>query len=73
MLLAKIHECLPSTCEKCGQPMRLLAFILEPTDPPAVLPSRAPPQSELDFNQVVEAKEWPGMDQTAGAADENRN
>ncbi len=29
MLLARIYECLPLTCEKCGQPMRLIAFILE--------------------------------------------
>ena len=30
MLLARIYECLPLTCEKCGQPMRLIAFIMEP-------------------------------------------
>ena len=30
MLLARIYECLPLTCEKCGQPMRLIAFIIEP-------------------------------------------
>ena len=30
MLLARVYECLPLTCEKCGQPMRLIAFIMEP-------------------------------------------
>ena len=30
MLLARIYECLPLTCPKCGQPMRLIAFIMEP-------------------------------------------
>jgi hypothetical protein len=79
MLLARIYECLPLTCEKCGQPMRLIAFIMEPrvvekilthigepTEPPAVLPARAPRQMDLDFDQVVQANEWPDMDQTAG-------
>jgi hypothetical protein len=54
MLLARIYECLPLTCQKCGQPMRLIAFIMEPvvvekilsqigepTEPPAVFPARA--------------------------------
>jgi hypothetical protein len=86
MLLARIYECLPLTCEKCGQPMRLIAFIMEPvvvekilshigepTEPPAVFPARAPPQVEMDFDQVVQADEWPDMDQTAGASDETWN
>ena len=30
MLLARIYECLPLACPKCGQPMRLIAFIMEP-------------------------------------------
>ena len=68
MLLAGIYECLPLTGEKCGQPMRLIAFILkppvvekilthigDPTESPAVLPPRAPSQVDLDFDQVVEA------------------
>ena len=54
---AWIYECLPLTCEKCGQPMRLIAFIMEPVvvekilshigepiEPPAALPARAPPR-----------------------------
>ena len=72
--------------EKCGQPMRLIAFIMEPpvvekillhigepTEPPAVLPARAPPQVEMDFNQVAQEYDWPDMDQTAGAEDETWN
>ena len=86
MLLARIYECLPLTCEKCGQPMRLIAFIMEPvvvekilshigepTEPPAVSPARAPPQVEMDFDQVAQANDWPDMDQTAGASDETWN
>jgi hypothetical protein len=30
LLLARIYECLPLQCPRCGQPMRLIAFILEP-------------------------------------------
>ncbi len=76
MLLARIYECLPLSCPSCGKPMRLIAFIMEPpvveeilmhigepTEPPAVLPARAPPQVEIDFDQVVEVYEWPDMDQ----------
>jgi len=83
MLLARIYECLPLTCEKCGQPMRLIAFIMEPpvvqkilthmgepTEPPAVLPARAPPQVEMDFDQVDAGNDWPDMDQSTGTADE---
>ncbi len=46
---------------------RILTHIGEPTTPPAVLPARAPPQQELDFDQVAGTDEWPEMDQTAGA------
>jgi len=86
MLLARIYECLPLTCENCGQPMRLIAFIIEPpvvekilthigepTEAPAVLPARAPPQVEMGFDLVDQATEWPDMDQTAGAGDETWN
>ncbi len=57
LLLARIFECLPLRCPKCSQPMRIIAFIVdppvierilthvgEPTEPPAVLPARAPHQ-----------------------------
>jgi hypothetical protein len=77
--------------------MRLIAFIMEPhvvekilshigepTEPPAVLPARAPPQVEIgyrrgrdceaiQFDQVAQANEWPDTDQTAGAPDETWN
>ena len=83
MLLARIYECLPLNCPKCGQPMRLVAFIMEPpvvekilthvgepTEPPAVLPARAPPQMEMDFDKVSQGHDWPDMDQTAEPSDE---
>ena len=86
MLLARIYENLPLACPKCGQPMRLIAFIMEPpvvekilshigepTEPPAVLPARAPPQMDLDFDQVAQVQEWPDMDQTAESVDETWN
>lgn len=86
MLLVRIYECLPLACPQCGQPMRLIAFILEPsvvgkilthvgepTEPPAVLPARAPPQMNLDFDQVDEENDWPDMDQTAETGDETWN
>ena len=45
----------------------------EPTEPPAVLPARAPPQMNLDFDQVDEENDWPDMDQTAETGDETWN
>ena len=30
LLLARIYECLPLQCPRCGEPMRVIAFILEP-------------------------------------------
>jgi hypothetical protein len=86
MLLARIYECLPLLCPQCGQPMRIIAFILdrpvierilghigEPTTSPSVSPARAPPQGEMDFDQVDQGAglpEWPDMDQTAGTSDD---
>ena len=82
LLLARIYECLPLACPNCGEPMRIIAFILdrpviertldhigEPTTPPEVLPARGPPQAELGFAQVdqtVGQDAWPDMDQTTG-------
>ena len=56
LLLTRIYECLPLQCPNCGQPMRIIAFVLdppvierilrhvgEPTEPPANLPARSPP------------------------------
>jgi hypothetical protein len=83
MLLARIYECLPLVCPRCGQPMRIIAFILErpvierildhigePTTSPPVSPARAPPQGEMDFDQGAGLPEWPDMDQTAGISDD---
>ena len=30
LLLVRIYECLPLQCPRCGEPMRIIAFILEP-------------------------------------------
>ncbi len=81
LLLARIYECLPLVCPRCGEPMRIIAFILAPPDierilehigepvaAPSVLPARSPPQAELEFdqvNQTVGQDAWPEMDQTA--------
>ncbi len=66
-------------CPKCGEPMRIIAFVLdrptierilahigEPTQPPEVLPARSPPQLEFGFDQTIATDDWPEMDQTAG-------
>jgi len=80
LLLARIYECLPLRCPRCGEPMRNIAFILElpviervlthigePSAPPSVLPARAPPQVEMGFDPGGDGpEEWPDMDQTAG-------
>jgi hypothetical protein len=77
LLLVRIYECLPLRCPKCGEPMRIIAFVLdrpqferilahigEPSQPPAGLPARSPPQRE--FGQSPATADWPEMDQTAG-------
>ncbi len=79
LLLARIYECLPLKCPKCGEPMRIIAFVLdaptierildhigEPTQPPAVLPARSPPQLAFGFDQAPETTDWQEIDQTAG-------
>ena len=56
MLLARIYEIFPLTCNHCGGEVRLIAFVTEvapireilqhigePTKPPRVHPPRAPP------------------------------
>jgi len=78
----RIYECLPLRCPKCGEPMRIIAFVLdrptierildhigEPTQPPKVLPARSPPQLAFGFDQTVATTDWPEMDQTAGTDD----
>ena len=83
LLLARIYECLPLLCPRCGQSMRIIAFVLdppvierilghigEPVTPPAVSPARSPPQAEMDFDQTAGADDWTEMDQTAAAIDD---
>jgi hypothetical protein len=72
-----IYECFPLQCPSCGQPMRIIAFILdppvierilghvgEPTERLAILPARSPPQGELAFDQDGDRDDWPEMDQS---------
>jgi hypothetical protein len=82
LLLARIFECLPLLCPHCGEPMRIIAFVLEPpviqrilahigepTEAPMVWLARGPPQAELGFAQVdpsVGQEAWPEIDQTGG-------
>jgi hypothetical protein len=62
LLLARIYEALPLACPRCGEPMRLVAFVTEAmtvrrilahvgeaTEPPALSPSRAPPAEEFPW------------------------
>ena len=86
LLLARLFECLPLVCPECGEPMRIIAFVLdppvierilthigEPVEAPAVLPARAPPQAEIQFDQAVQTggdQPWPEMDQTADLGDD---
>ena len=83
LLLVRIYECLPLLCPRCGEPMRIIAFVLdppvierilshigEPTAAPTVLPARAPPQGELGFDQDAGRDHWPEMDQTAESGGE---
>jgi hypothetical protein len=64
LLLARIYECLPLKGPKCGEPRRIIAFVLdapvierildhigEPAQSPAVMPARSPPQLEFGFDQ----------------------
>ena len=83
LLLVRIYECLPLICPRCGEAMRIVAFIQEPqtierilrhigepTEAPQVLPARAPPQHTLGFDESAEVDEWPDEDQTAGRPDD---
>jgi hypothetical protein len=77
-------ECLPLRCPRCGEPMRIIAFVLdrdvigrilshigEPTEPPAILPAHSPPQGELDFSRAAPADLWFEVDQTADLPEES--
>ncbi|MCP4548563.1 MAG: hypothetical protein GY835_19065, partial [bacterium] len=83
LLLARIYECLPLLCRRCGKPMKIIAFILdppvierilshigEPVESPRIMPARGPPQGELGFDQDTAQDTWPEMDQTADQADD---
>ena len=83
LLLVRIYECLPLLCPKCSKPMRIIAFIQdppviekilhhigEPTRAPELVPARAPPQGEMEFQQGTESVEWLEMDQTVGRGDD---
>jgi len=61
MLLARIYEIFPLTCNHCGGEVRLIAFVTEavpireilehigePTKPPRIHPPRAPPEDSDD-------------------------
>jgi hypothetical protein len=64
MLLARIYEVFPLLCTRCGEPVRIIAFITdvgsvqwilehigEPTQPPRIAPAaRGPPDWEGDFD-----------------------
>jgi hypothetical protein len=48
---------------------RILTHIGEPVTPPAVLPARAPPQAEMEFEPAERSAgptAWPEIDQTGG-------
>ena len=77
LLLVRVYECLPLLCPRCGEPMRIIAFVLdpvvierilghigEPTTPPVTAPARSPPQAKMEFDQTAGADGWPEMDQT---------
>jgi hypothetical protein len=44
---------------------RILRHVGEPTEPPATLPARPPPQTGIVFNQDGGGDDWPEMDQSA--------
>jgi hypothetical protein len=65
MLLARIYEIFPLTCNHCGGEVRLIAFVTEavpirevlehlgePTKPPRIHPPRAPPEASDDPRTV---------------------
>ncbi len=82
LLLARIYDARPLQCPRCGSPMTILSFILDPvvikrildhldleSEPPATLPARSPPQGELEFAQASGPVIWDEVDQTAGLPD----
>ena len=62
ILMARIFELLPLQCPRCGHPMKIVGFIMEPsnvnkvlehlelpTETPVAHPPRPPPQTEMEF------------------------
>ncbi len=45
---------------------RILRHLSEPTEPPAILPAKSPPQGEIEFDQSAGQPDWPDMDQATG-------
>ena len=86
LLLVRICECLPLLCPRCGEPMRIIAFVQdppvvekilthlgEPVSPPAILPARSPPQGEFGIDQAGGAQDWVEMDQTVTPSADTRD
>jgi len=84
LLVARLHGSWPLQCARCGRPMRILAFILDPVvirkilrhvgeeaNPPPVAPARGPPQGTFEFAQDPAQVAWPEIDQTAGLTAES--
>lgn len=78
-LLARIYHHFPLVCPRCGESMRLIAFVTdpfsirdvlrhleEPVRPPRVHPARGPPELELGFGEVSpeERDQTPAIDPT---------
>lgn len=59
--LVWIHECLPLNCPKCGEPKRIIAFVLDRPTIERVL--------ERIGDRAKATADWPQMDQAAGRAD----
>ena len=66
-LIARIYEVLPLVCPKCGETMKIIAFIEdrltiekilnclnEPIDPPPIASARGPPEPEFNYDQRYE-------------------
>ena len=79
-LIARLYECLPLSCPRCGADMKLIAFITEPitirallthrgepAQPPPLAPrARAPPELEFVHTEAFAFDADPGFqfDQT---------
>jgi hypothetical protein len=71
MLIARIYEALPLLCPRCGNPMKIVAFITDPASlsriltianqvpqkPRPLQPARAPPQQDFEFTDTEPT--WP--------------